>query len=101
MLLYEFGIPAVAPNSENQFVTESQLEKIKSKFKTILVFYDNDLAGIQGMCRIKKIHPELKFAFIPKKYVAKDISDFQKKYGKQKTKELIDKAIEYYGKQES
>ena len=59
MLLYEFGIPAVAPNSENQFVTESQLEKIKSKFKTILVFYDNDLAGIQGMCRIKKIHPEL------------------------------------------
>ena len=98
MLLYEFGIPAVAPNSENQFVTESQLEKIKSKFKTILVFYDNDLAGIQGMCRIKKIHPELKFAFIPKKYEAKDISDFYKKYGKQKTKELIDKAIEYYGK---
>ena len=75
--------------------------KIKSKFKTILVFYDNDLAGIQGMCRIKKIHPELKFAFIPKKYEAKDISDFYKKYGKQKTKELIDKAIEYYGKQES
>ena len=45
MLLYEFGIPAVAPNSENQFVTESQLEKIKSKFK-IQKFFAQDVLQI-------------------------------------------------------
>lgn len=95
MLLYELGITAIAPNSENLFVTDSQLDRLKQKFKNIVVGYDNDLPGIEGMNRIKRIHPELKFVFIPRKYEAKDISDFYKKYGKDKTLELINKAKEF------
>ena len=95
MLLYELGITAIAPNSENLFVTDSQLKKLKEKFKHIIVCYDNDLPGIEGMNRIKKSHPELKFVFIPRKYEAKDISDFYKKYGKNKTLKLINKAKEF------
>ncbi len=94
--LYEFGVPAIAPCSENQFITDAQLEKVKKKFKHIVVLYDNDLPGIAGLVRIKKKHPELKFAFIPRSMDAKDISDFRKLYGDKKTKELVQKAIDFY-----
>lgn len=98
MVLYEFNIPAIAPNSETLFISDKQLEKLKSKFKNIIVFYDNDCAGISGMNKIKKNHKDLKYVFIPRKYEAKDISDFYKKYGKEKTQKLINSAIEYYVK---
>lgn len=98
MVLYEFNIPAIAPNSETLFISDKQLEKLKSKFKNIVVFYDNDCAGISGMNKIKKNHKDLKYVFIPRKYEAKDISDFYKKYGKEKTQKLINSAIEYYVK---
>ena len=96
MLLYELGIPAIAPNSENLFITDLQYQKLKSKFKHILTVYDNDLPGIRGLKKIKLTYPDLKVAFIPRKYEAKDISDFYKKYGKVKTEELIKAAKEYY-----
>lgn len=96
MVFYEFGIPAIAPCSENLFVTSNQYLKLKSKFKNILVLYDNDLPGIKGMQRIKKEYPELKVAFIPRKYNAKDFSDFRKKYGKSECLKLIELAKEYY-----
>lgn len=92
MVFYEFGITAIAPNSENLFVSDKQLEKLKKYFKNIVVFYDNDIAGVSGMNKIKKSHPELKFIFIPRKYEAKDISDYYKKYGKEKTLKLINDA---------
>ncbi len=96
MVLYEFGIPAIAPNSENLFVTDAQYKKLKSKFKNILVLYDNDLAGIQGLKRIKNKYPEIKVSFIPRKYGVKDISDFRKKYGLTETQKLITLAKDYY-----
>lgn len=37
MCLYELGIIAIAPNSENLFLSDSQLDKVKSKFKRIIV----------------------------------------------------------------
>ncbi len=46
MCLYELGYTAVAPCSENLFVTESQYKKLKDRFKNIILFYDNDLPGI-------------------------------------------------------
>lgn len=96
MLLYELGIPAIAPSSENSFITDIQYNKLKNKFKNILVLYDNDLPGIQGLKRIRKIYPDIKVSFIPRDYKAKDVSDFYKKYGKEKTLELINKAKKVY-----
>ena len=96
MTLYAMGITAIAPNSENLFVTDNQYQKLKNKFKYILVLYDNDLPGIQGLQKIKHKYPEIKIAFIPRKYEAKDISDFYKKYKKEKTNKLIQEAKEYY-----
>ncbi len=85
MCLYELGIPACAPNSENAFVSESVLNNLKSRFKYIVVFYDNDIPGIQNMRKIKKLYPELNYLYIPRKFGAKDFSDFIKKFGRKAT----------------
>lgn len=89
MCLYSLGISAIAPNSENLFIADTILERLKSKFKYIIVLYDSDLPGIQNMQKIKKKHPELIYFYIPRHYNAKDISDFYKKYGKDKTLEFV------------
>lgn len=95
MLLYEFGIPAIAPNSEHLFVTEVQYNKLKSKFKHIFLLYDLDSTGIHSSKKIKQQFPDIKVLLLPRN-TSKDISDFYKKYGKEETQKLIDKAKEYY-----
>lgn len=98
MALYAYGISAISPNSEHLFISDKMLEELKQRFKHIVVLYDSDLAGISNMNRIKKQHPELKYLFIPRYLESKDFSDLRAKYGEKKTKELIIKAIKYYGK---
>lgn len=95
MLLYEFGISAIAPNSENLFIPDRVLEQLKQRFKHIVVIYDSDLAGLSNMNKIKKEHPELIFTWIPRKYKAKDISDLYKLKGKQFTLNLITKFVKW------
>lgn len=89
MCFYSYGISAIAPGSENSFISDSQLQKLKQRFKYIIVFYDNDLPGIAGMKRIKKEFPELIYYFLPRRYKVKDFTDFRKKYGHEKTKDLL------------
>ena len=96
MLLYELGIPAIAPCSENTFVTDKQYEKLKSNFKHIFVFFDNDRAGISNLVKIKRQYPELICTCIPRNRGSKDISDFYAKHGKKKTLALIKEAKQYY-----
>ena len=91
MTLYSLGITAIAPNSENLFLTESQFSKLKSRFKRIIVFYDNDLTGLHNMNKIRKSF-DVECMGIPRSYGAQDISDFHKMYGREKTLELIEYA---------
>ena len=93
MVLYGLGISAIAPNSENLFISDKMLSDLKKRFKYIVVFYDNDLPGISNMNKIKKEHPELNFFWIPRSYEAKDISDFYKMFGRDKTIEFIKENI--------
>lgn len=93
MCLYEFGIQSIAPCSENLFINKSILEKLKLKYKNIIVWYDTDIAGISNLQKIRKQYPELKYFFIPRHYNVKDFSDFYKKYGKEKAKLFLDNYI--------
>lgn len=93
MLLYEFGIPSVAPNSENLFLSDEQLMKLKSKFKRIIVWYDNDAPGKAYLEKIKKEYPELDYFYIPEDFKEKDFSDFYKKYGKDEATKFLNKYI--------
>lgn len=91
MCLYSLGITAIAPNSENLFLSETQYNKLKTRFKNIVLLYDNDLPGIHNMNKIRKQF-DIKAMWIPRDYHAKDISDFYKMYGEEKTRELIENA---------
>ena len=95
------GIAAIAPNSENLFISSDILEELKGRFKHVVCFYDNDLPGIANMCKIKKEYPKIAYMWIPRKYNAKDISDFRKMYGRKDTLKLIKTAIlklkKFYG----
>lgn len=99
MTLSNFGINAIAPNSETLFLNEDQYQKIKKRFKVIVLFYDNDLPGIHNMNKIRKTFPDLICMWIPRKY-SKDISDFCKKYGIDNTKKLINKGIKWLNEQQ-
>ena len=48
MCLYEYGITAIAPCSENEFLTDNQYERIKKKFKYIFLLWDNDFTGVSN-----------------------------------------------------
>lgn len=37
MCLYEYGITAIAPCSENEFLTDTQYQKVRNKFKNIIL----------------------------------------------------------------
>lgn len=92
MLLHELGVTAIAPNSETVILTDKQLENLKSRFTNVILFFDNDLPGISAMQKFRKKH-NLKCVWLPRN-MAKDISDFYKKYGLERTKEMIN-----YGKE--
>jgi len=93
MCLYSCGITAIAPNSENLFIPDVMLEELKKRFKRVVVFYDNDRPGLYNMAKIRHEHPKLTYAYIPKKYGAKDISDFYKKFGRKETLNFIKQFI--------
>lgn len=96
MVLYEYGITAIAPCSENLFVTETQYNKLKERYKHIYLLYDADLPGVRASKKIKKNFPDVKILLLPWG-TAKDISDYRKMYGHRKTKDLINQALLYYG----
>lgn len=96
MCLYSMGITAIAPNSENLFLTINQYNKLKSRFKHIVIMYDNDLPGISNMNKFRKLF-DVKCAWIPRHYGVKDISDFYAKYGREETLKLIKDGKEKIG----
>lgn len=78
MLLFEFGIISISPTSENILVSEVQMSKLVTRFDdSILIFFDNDLAGVRGANKYKKAF-NARCLFIKRKY-SKDISDLYKK----------------------
>lgn len=95
MVFRSFGINAVAPQAESQIITNSQYQALSSRYKHIIVNYDYDRAGCRSMIRMRKQFG-LKCMFFGdslcnEKKKAKDISDYRKLYGHNKTKELLEK----------
>lgn len=93
--LASINIPAIAPNSEHLFISEDCLQKLKNRFKYIIIFYDNDLPGIQGMHKIKKKFPELNYFYIPRYLNVKDFSELYSFYGRSYTINLVKQYLEW------
>ena len=92
MFLYSIGIHAVSPSSESASIPESIINKLKSRFKTVIIWYDNDSAGIESAKRLNKKY-DIPYTNIPIEYKEKDLTDFYVEYGMNKTKTLITSKI--------
>ena len=58
-LLYSLDIPAIAPNSETVYLTESQHNKLISRFDKVVLLFDTDTTGLKFLNKCRKQHPEL------------------------------------------
>lgn len=97
MVLYRLGIPAIAPHSETSKINKDVILDLKKRFNKIIIFYDNDEAGITNSATLYESIKELNNIYnicIDIKYKVKDISDFIKKYGKDKTELFLSEKFE-------
>jgi 5S rRNA maturation endonuclease (ribonuclease M5) len=107
MVLYKLGYNAIAPQSENSIVPKKVIDNLKTRFKEIIIFFDNDSTGLEMADKLAYKY-DLKYIYIPLSlyeiYQAKDISDIvyniDLKYADEKMKEMLNEKKESY-KQES
>jgi hypothetical protein len=88
MCLYSFGYIAVSPPSEGSLMPSTAIEDYKTRFKKIIVLYDNDEQGIKSAKRMKEVY-NINNMIIPPESEVKDISDYCKAYGEDKTRALL------------
>jgi len=83
------NIDVIAPDSENSMLTELQVNRLKQKYKTICVLFDNDEPGIASMEKYRD-----KYGFegilLP---MEKDLSDSVAMHGLIKVKEALEPLI--------
>jgi len=93
MTLRVLGYQSIALQSEMHFPSKELIEDLKSRFKNIVVLYDNDAdkPSNNGQIMANKICEKYKLfnLCIPDKYKSKDISDFVKNYGVEKAFNLL------------
>lgn len=89
MVLHELGIPAVAPQAESVIITARQYQALKKRFKHVIINGDWDRAGQRFMLESRKRFPCICLAFTDKECDGKDISDFVKKHGMERAREIL------------
>lgn len=91
------NIPAVALQTENSKPKEQVIEELRSRFKHIFVFYDNDFDKEVNWGRAygKDLADSFNFEQIeiPDSYTAKDFSDFVVLYGEVMSREFLTNLI--------
>jgi hypothetical protein len=78
MVLHEAGFKAIAPHTEHQTLSEALYMHYAERFNSIVIFYDNDEAGIYHANKIVDKY-DLKSLILPESDT-KDPSDFVEKY---------------------
>lgn len=84
MVLRLLGFDAISPKGENILISAEILERLTAQFKKVIIFFDNDAAGMKGAAKYN--FPKI---WIDPATQIKDISDFIKAYGPQETYELM------------
>src|SRR5690606_150280 len=92
MVLKVLGYEAVAPQGEGMNIPDSIMNYLWATSDNIVVFYDNDKAGLKAGLELSESIGAGNM-YIPTKYKVKDISDFIRMYGDIKAKELLNKLL--------
>lgn len=92
-IMCNLRIPSICLQGEGYLPKPHIMEELKSRYKNIIVFFDNDFTNPNnpGHNDAKKLSEEynLKMVEIPKEYKSKDPSDLYKKYGKDRYLEIM------------
>lgn len=83
----KLNIDVIAPDSENTMLKHDLMEELDQKYKSIILLFDNDNAGIESMNKYKERYPFVKLAVLP---MSKDVSDSIKDYG---AKEVLKRLV--------
>lgn len=78
MVLYQLGIPAVAPQAESNNLDTEKVNELKTRFKNVLILYDNDAPGKKAA---EKFSEEFNIPAVYMPEGTKDASDFVELYG--------------------
>lgn len=78
-------VDLVAPSSENVTISEDLIVRWKKKYKKVMVFFDNDAAGIKAMEKYRDKY-RLNCILLT---MAKDVSDSIKNYGVKDVREKL------------
>lgn len=93
MVLRSLGINSLAMQTESSFIKQTVMLELRSRFNHIYILQDYDKAGILGTFKLTRAYRFLKWFFIQDKKTKtnglKDISDYIKGCGKEKTIELL------------
>lgn len=68
MVLDELGFDAIAPNSENGNISDDLIHFLKSKYKHIIIFFDNDEPGVKASVKLTS-STNSHYINIPKHYL--------------------------------
>lgn len=97
MTLSALGYSAVALQSEMAIPEEAFVKELSQRFRSIVLFYDNDFRSEHnpGQTMAKKLCDSFSFRnlFIPDSYGCKDVSDLVSHHGLGVAKELIKHSI--------
>ena len=97
VLRKHLDIDSIAFGSESVTISKVSADYLYTRFDNIILFYDNDEAGLINMERIAKL-TGIPYISLPVELEAKDPSDLYRDYGKEVFKEEINKLLGY-GKQ--
>lgn len=89
MTLSEMGYNAISLQGEQNPLQKELFEKLTYRFKSIILLYDNDEAGIKAIDNLSGMYGLRYFYVKPEK----DISDYVKNRGLEEGKKLIDGKI--------
>jgi DNA primase len=84
--LYMIGITACSPPAEGVLLSSTRIENLKSRFKKIVVLYDNDSVGDSSSLKMQENY-DIERLFMPEG--TKDPSDFIELYGLEELKKYI------------
>lgn len=93
MCLSSLGYNAIATHAEGHLFNPDFFRHLSGRFNKIILFYDNDETGIKTAEKISTIY-NLKTIFIPYNNLnIKDISDYYKHYGIEKTIKMLNEKL--------
>lgn len=96
-IMCNLGIPAICMQGEGFKPKPKIIEELKSRYKNIIIFYDNDYNNPDNPGRKDSTELSLEYNLkrveIPDKYEAKDPSDLFKKYGKNRYLEIMNEIL--------